>query len=263
MKKQQRLFRIISHQFAYFALRLRGARVQLVLAGWLVPDRIARVASRLRADFPVGRAIVAVIVCAGIVVPTYLYQKERARRLDMTSAYRHLSAASGAENGALSNLLRSLLDEQQEFRTLLLDAGYAVANDGNLSMRVLATGYSSSVWETDDTPFITASNTRTRPGVVALSRDMLQRHNPNAPFSFGDVIHVSGIGDFHVEDSMHWRWRRRIDIWFPSRDAAWHFGKREVTISMPIDQTDETGALSAARRVDAGANLASNSGIDK
>jgi 3D (Asp-Asp-Asp) domain-containing protein len=159
--------------------------------------------------------------------------------------------------------LQSLLAEQQDFRTLLLDAGYAVASDGNLSMRVLATGYSSSVRETDDTPFITASNTRTRPGVVALSRDMLRRHNPNAPFSFGDVIHVSGIGDLHVEDSMHWRWRRRIDIWFPSSDAAWHFGKREVTISMPIDQTDETGALGAAGGRDAGANLASNSGTDK
>jgi hypothetical protein len=81
MKKQQRLFRIISHQFAYFALRLRGARVQLVLASWLVPDRIAKAASRLRADFPVGRAVLAVIVCAGIVVPTYLYREARAQRL--------------------------------------------------------------------------------------------------------------------------------------------------------------------------------------
>jgi 3D (Asp-Asp-Asp) domain-containing protein len=232
----------------------------LVLAGWLVPDRIAVAISRLRTDFPVGRTVLAAVVCAGIIAPTVLYQRERSRRLETTRAFRHLSTSSGIEVGALSRSLESLLAEQQELRTMLLDAGYAVASDGNLAVRVLATGYSSSVWETDDTPFITASNTPTRPGVVALSRDLLTRHNPNAPFSFGDVIQISGIGEFDVEDSMHWRWRRRADIWFPSRDAAWHFGKREVTISMPFDQTERSGAV-AVKDADSDADYVANSGI--
>ena len=89
----------------------------------------------------------------------------------------------------------------------------------------------------------TASNTRTRPGVVAMSRDLLRRYNPRAPFGFGDTIHISGLGDFIVEDSMHWRWRKRVDIWFPSREAAWNFGKREVTVTMLLNDKARQGLV--------------------
>jgi 3D (Asp-Asp-Asp) domain-containing protein len=234
MKRRKPQFEWLFHQIAIFSLLLRKLRVQVVLASWVVPDRIGRVLQRLRSEFRVGRALLAVAVCAVIVAPSYMLMQERERRAEMDRAYTRLSIRSGTEINTLSTTLQTLLDEQNQLRSLLLDAGYAVVSGDRLWVRLLATGYSSTVRETDDTPFITASNTRTRPGVVALSRDLLSAYNSDALFSFGDAIHISGLGDFSVEDSMHWRWRRRVDIWFPETHGAWQFGKRRVTVSMPL-----------------------------
>jgi len=230
MNKQKRHTRWISR----LKLAIRGMGVQLLLAAWVVPDRIGRAAARLRADFPVARTAILLAVCASIVVPTALYKNERERRIEVSSAFKSLNVQSSVEISTLGTTLQTLLAEQDHLRSMLLDAGYTVVSGDRLWMRLMATGYSSSVRETDDTPFITASNTRTRPGVVALSRDILGRYNGQAPFRFGDAIHISGIGDFSVEDSMHWRWRKRLDIWFPSAEAARDFGIRRVTVTLPL-----------------------------
>ncbi len=107
------------------------------------------------------------------------------------------------------------------------------ATGREVALSVVVTGYTSREEETDDTPFITAANTRTRPGVIALSRDLLRAYTPGAPFRFGDVIHLSGLGDFIVEDSMGSRWERRADIWFENLDAAISFGRRTVVVTGP------------------------------
>jgi len=221
-------------QIAYLKLLLRRVGVQLVLAAWVVPDTAGRLIARLRSGFPFVRTALALAVCAAVIVPWTMYQKERSHRIEIAGAYDRLSVVAGAEIETLGESLETLLDEQSELKALLLDAGYSVVSGDRLWMRLLATGYSSSVRETDSTPFITASNTRTRPGVVALSRDILRRYNGHAPFTFGDAIHISGIGDFIVEDSMNRRWRKRLDIWFPSREAAANFGIRRVTVTLPL-----------------------------
>jgi len=194
--------------------------------------------------------VLAVVLTAAIVVPAYLYTQEREQRLDMSRAYSRLHVESSAELNTLASTLQTLVIEQDQLRTLLLDAGYAVVSGDRLWLQLLATGYSSTVWETDDTPFITASNTRTRTGVVALSRDLLTRYSDQAPFKFGDAIHISGLGEFSVEDSMHGRWRRRVDIWFPSRSDAWEFGKRRVTVTMPLLPTGKVTNVSTDIVVD-------------
>ena len=234
MERRQRHTRKILQQIALLKLLLRRVGVQLVLAGWVVPDLIGRWLARLRSGFPVAKTALAIVVCAAVIVPWKMYDTERSRRVEMNHAYNQLSVEAGAEIETLGVSLQTLLDEQDELRSLLLEAGYSVVSGDRLWMRLLATGYSSSVRETDDTPFITASNTRTRPGVVALSRDILRRYNGQAPFTFGDAIHISGIGDFVIEDSMNRRWRKRLDIWLPSREAAADFGIRRVTVTMPL-----------------------------
>ncbi|MDO8558536.1 MAG: hypothetical protein Q7S09_05135 [bacterium] len=78
------------------------------------------------------------------------------------------------------------------------------------------TAYSSSIDETDSTPFITASNTRVRDGVVATNM-----------LPFGTRIRMPslfGTKEFIVEDRMHRRHQNRIDIWFPSKKEALRFG---------------------------------------
>ncbi len=96
---------------------------------------------------------------------------------------------------------------------------------------VIVTAYSSTASQTDATPFTTASMTRVRPGVIALSRDLIRRYNPRAPFDFGDRVHVEGHGVFTVEDTMNERYSRRADIWFASTTEAIAFGKKELTLS--------------------------------
>lgn len=95
---------------------------------------------------------------------------------------------------------------------------------------VIVTGYSSTPGQTDSTPFITAWNTTVQDGVIALSRDLLKRYTLGAPFAYGDIVEVEGLGVFTVEDTMNRRWTNRADIWFPTRAAAKRFGARELLL---------------------------------
>lgn len=99
-------------------------------------------------------------------------------------------------------------------------------------VRVTCTAYSSTPDQTDSTPFITASMQRVQPGIIALSRDLLRRYTPGAPFDFGDYVEIIGLGVFRVEDTMHRRWRRRLDLWVESRAEAWRWGRREMLIGL-------------------------------
>ena len=89
---------------------------------------------------------------------------------------------------------------------------------------VTATGYSSSVDQTDSTPFITASNTFVRDGIIAANF-----------LPIGTRIRIPSLyGDkqFIVEDRMNSRYWYNIDLWFADRDSAIHFGKKQVVIEI-------------------------------
>ncbi|MEK7554504.1 MAG: hypothetical protein AAB518_00765 [Patescibacteria group bacterium] len=84
------------------------------------------------------------------------------------------------------------------------------------------TGYSSTVDQTDDTPFLTASNTSVRDGVVAANFLPIGT-KIQIPKLFGNKVFV-------VEDRMHQRFNDRIDIWFADRELAKQFGLRKATV---------------------------------
>ena len=90
---------------------------------------------------------------------------------------------------------------------------------------VIITGYSSSPQETDNDPFITASATKTREGVVA-----------NNYLPFGTKIRFPEIyGDkiFVIEDRMNWKKDNyHFDIWFPSRTDALNFGAKRTYVEI-------------------------------
>lgn len=98
-----------------------------------------------------------------------------------------------------------------------------------------ATAYNSLAAQTDSTPFITATGTRTRPGVVALSRDLLRI------FPYGSRITIEDLSGkynhllrgrvFYVEDTMAARKTNSIDIWMATRSQALQFGARQVRIT--------------------------------
>lgn len=213
----------------------RKTRVQTQWDAWAFADAARRPARRF-ADFVTPmRGTLIVIAVGSWFTLLGLYLNERADRRDVETTLGYSEIANSIEVGKLQYALGDLADEQRRLRSLLLEAGYVVTNGTDIAVDAIATGYSSTVDQTDSTPFITAANTRVRQGVLALSRDLLKRYTPDAPFDFGDVVYVSGIGKFIVEDSMNRRWHRRADIWFTDRPTAIEFGKRRVRISTESD----------------------------
>lgn len=90
------------------------------------------------------------------------------------------------------------------------------------TMRTVLTAYSSTPDQTDDTPFITASGTRTRDGIIA-SNFLAFGTKVRIPEIFGDKV-------FTVEDRMAKKHSDKIDIWFPERHLAKKFGVQEAEV---------------------------------
>ena len=89
---------------------------------------------------------------------------------------------------------------------------------------VPASAYSSTPDQTDDSPFITASGTKVRDGVVAANFLPIGT-KIKIPEIFGDKI-------FIVEDRMNKRYWHKIDVWFPDRESALEFGVRTLKIQI-------------------------------
>ena len=85
----------------------------------------------------------------------------------------------------------------------------------------LVTAYTSSVDETDDTPFETASGSRTRHGVVACP----------SKYPFGTVVEISGV-EYICEDRMGKRFRNdeRFDVWHESKEVAFAWGVQTLQV---------------------------------
>ncbi len=90
---------------------------------------------------------------------------------------------------------------------------------------VVVTAYSSTPWETQGDPFITAAGTQVRSGIIA-----------NNLLSFGTKIKIPelyGEKVFVVEDRMNSRKSNyHIDIWFPSHAEALNFGAKKTYIEV-------------------------------
>ena len=106
-----------------------------------------------------------------------------------------------------------------------------------------ATAYTSSVRETDSTPHITATGARTRLGILAVSRDLLEILPFGTKVRLKDLGTIYGRGKgqfdalfkdivFVVADVMNARWRKKVDIWFPDRATALRFGRRKVQLEV-------------------------------
>jgi 3D (Asp-Asp-Asp) domain-containing protein len=91
-------------------------------------------------------------------------------------------------------------------------------------VRVPVTAYSSTPDQTDDTPFITASGTHVRWGIVAANFLPIGTR-VRLPDHFGDQVFV-------VEDRMNARYDKHMDIWMETKTEARTWGIRRVTIEV-------------------------------
>ena len=93
------------------------------------------------------------------------------------------------------------------------------------TINVVVTAYNSLPDQTDDTPFITASDKHVADGIVAIN-GMKFGTKVRFPDLFGDKVFV-------VEDRMHPRKGiYHADIWFESYDDAKNFGAKYTKIEV-------------------------------
>lgn len=85
---------------------------------------------------------------------------------------------------------------------------------------VTVTAYSSTVDQCDSSPFITASGTHVRDGIIATNA-LAFGTRVQFPSVFGDKVFV-------VEDRMNARYSDRADIWFSTREEAKQFGVKRL-----------------------------------
>ncbi len=138
-----------------------------------------------------------------------------------------------AANGSFDSLYASALDNfQPSDEPVLLGNAVVPAPSVASALRKVThrtytvdiSGYNSEVGQTDDSPFITASGTHVRDGVVASNM-----------FPFGTIIKIPSLyGNkiFVVEDRMNKRYQKNVDIWFADKDEALHLGRRTVQIEV-------------------------------
>ncbi len=97
----------------------------------------------------------------------------------------------------------------------------AVADQAPEVIRAIVTAYTSSVDETDDNPWETASGTKPGPGTIACP----------AKLPFGTIVEIDGQF-FTCEDRMNKRYREteHYDVWLGSKEEAMNWGKKELAI---------------------------------
>ena len=120
------------------------------------------------------------------------------------------------------------------------------SGDGITKMTLRATAYNSLTAQTDSTPFITSTGAKTRFGIVAVSRDMLDE----SLLPYGSLVRIKDLGHyktgrtagsyndllsseiFIVEDTMHPRKRKQMDVWFPTYNQAKQWGVRQIEVEV-------------------------------
>ncbi len=111
-------------------------------------------------------------------------------------------------------------DDQPPFGVLPASADAAPRN----VLRMEVSAYTSRPQETDATPFVTASGTRVRDGIVATNR-----------FPIGTRLRIPSIyGDkvFVVEDRMNARYGNHVDVWMDSVTEAKALGRRFLEVQV-------------------------------
>lgn len=134
----------------------------------------------------------------------------------------------GLANRGMAEVLRqqeTLLHQQEDLLGLIFGLGFGDVSTVR-TLDVFVTCYSSERRQTDDTPHVTASLATVRPGVLAVSRDLLEEHG----LRYGQRVLLGDYGLFVVADTMNERWRKRVDIWVADRTAAMLHGVQESTL---------------------------------
>jgi len=101
------------------------------------------------------------------------------------------------------------------------------------SLDVTATAYNSLAYQTNSNPHITAFGDSLIPGLkyIAVSRDLLKLGlKRNTP------VKIEGLEGFYlVKDKMHYRWKKRIDVYMGiDVKSAKQWGRKRLCIEYGV-----------------------------
>jgi len=95
------------------------------------------------------------------------------------------------------------------------------------SIKVTVTSYNPVPAQTDNTPLYGSDGELVVPGILAVSKDLRKKYH----LKDGDKVILENYGTFLVKDSMHPRWKNRVDIISFSKKWSKKFGtKKNVTL---------------------------------
>lgn len=127
------------------------------------------------------------------------------------------------------NALAQKFNEQWSVNSVLLTPHLPINPDKPIEpakkiLTIPVTAYSSTPGQTSGNPFITASGSHVRDGVVAANFLPIGT-KVRFPDYYGNKV-------FIIEDRMHQRYWQKADIWMTSRQLAKDWGVRYTTIEI-------------------------------
>ena len=93
---------------------------------------------------------------------------------------------------------------------------------------VTITSYRSVPRQTDASPWVTSTGERVHPYGVAVSRDLLSKYG--GPLNYGDLLYIEGYGFKVINDAMHERKAKSIDIWVATLNEERKIGVRHGNV---------------------------------
>ena len=117
---------------------------------------------------------------------------------------------------------------------------FCAASGAAQTLEVTMTAYSPDAAQTDATPTVTSTGEEVREGIVAVSRDLLGGVLP-----YGSELRVVDVREderacggwlpgqvLEVQDTLHPRKSKQIDLWVPDREQALAWGRCEVVVEV-------------------------------
>lgn len=159
-----------------------------------------------------------VIVLALLAVAAYHYRIETVR---LESAL----AVTDKEKAELRLDMEKVRDESNLLRLVVL-ANLSKIADPIPNKMLTVTAYTAvELREYPEQQLLTASMTKPKEGVVAVSRDLFKQG-----WVFGKKVYIKNHGVFVITDLMGNSKSRSVDIYMNDQDRALQFGKKQIEV---------------------------------
>ncbi len=133
------------------------------------------------------------------------------------------------KNSEIAMLEEKLVDSEYkgEARQFLASVPVNPGSPSREVQQVTVTAYNPTPEQTDGDPLMAASMRKVRPGTVAVSRDLFDQG-----WVFGKKVRIEGLGIFEINDLMHPRMTKRVDVFMWDEKQAQAFGKKRVKVAL-------------------------------